>query len=126
VNLRPGQIPGEGQVQLCQGCKEEPLSAMLCLHRCSAGVSTCSTTKQKSSINLKDYITGNCGQKQGKVSAHGVSCLNSRSQVTCHNTQLLQNDNNSNNLYIACFTPQVLDLTYPYLYCFSLYISIIY
>jgi hypothetical protein len=31
VNLWPGQIPGEGQVRLHQGYKEEPLSAILSL-----------------------------------------------------------------------------------------------
>jgi hypothetical protein len=41
VNFWPGQIPGEGQVQLHQGYKEEPLSAILCLHVCLAGVNTC-------------------------------------------------------------------------------------
>jgi hypothetical protein len=41
VNFWAGQIPGEGQVQLHQGCKEEPLSAILCLRACLAGVSTC-------------------------------------------------------------------------------------
>jgi hypothetical protein len=41
VNFWPGQILGEGQVQLHQKYKEEPLSAILCLCVCLAGVSTC-------------------------------------------------------------------------------------
>jgi hypothetical protein len=41
VILWPGQIPGKGQVQLRQGYKKEPLSAILCLCVCLAGVSTC-------------------------------------------------------------------------------------
>jgi hypothetical protein len=41
VNLWPGQIPGEGQVWLSQGYKEEPLSAISCMSICLVGVSTC-------------------------------------------------------------------------------------
>jgi hypothetical protein len=40
VNLWPGQIPGEGQVQLHQGYKKKTLPAILCSRVCSAGVST--------------------------------------------------------------------------------------
>jgi hypothetical protein len=55
VNLCPGQVPGEGQVQLCRGCKEEPLSAILCLCVCSAGVSTCLHPLDQEKIALSRF-----------------------------------------------------------------------
>jgi hypothetical protein len=48
-------MPGEGQVQLHQGYKEEPLSAILCLCACLAGVSTCLNPLDQEKIDLSRF-----------------------------------------------------------------------
>jgi hypothetical protein len=55
VNLWPGQIPGEEQVRLSHGYKEEPPSAILCLYVCSAGVSTCLHPLDQEKIALSRF-----------------------------------------------------------------------
>jgi hypothetical protein len=60
VNFWPGQIPGEGQVQLCQGYKEEPLLAILWLCVCSAGVSMCSHTFDQKKLPCQDFLCVLC------------------------------------------------------------------
>jgi hypothetical protein len=57
VNLWPGQIPGEGQVQLRQGYKEEPLSAILCLRACLARVSTCLHPLDQEKLPCQDFLS---------------------------------------------------------------------
>jgi hypothetical protein len=55
-NLWPEQIPSEEQVQLRQGYKEEPLSAILCLHVCSAGVNTCLHAFDQKKLPCQDFL----------------------------------------------------------------------
>jgi hypothetical protein len=42
-------------VRLCQGYKEEPLSAILCLRVCSVGVSTCLHPLDQEKITLSRF-----------------------------------------------------------------------
>jgi hypothetical protein len=53
-------IPGEGQVQLCQGYKEEPLSAILCLSACLTGVSTCLHPLDQEKLPCQDFLSLVC------------------------------------------------------------------
>jgi hypothetical protein len=56
VNLWPGQIPGEGQVQLWQGYKEKPLLAILCSRVSSTGVSTCLHSFDQKELPCQDFL----------------------------------------------------------------------
>jgi hypothetical protein len=60
VQLWPGQTPGEGQVQLHKGYKERPLSAILCLCVCSAGVSTCLHPFDQKKSPCQDFLCLSC------------------------------------------------------------------
>jgi hypothetical protein len=87
VTLLPGQIPGEGQVQLRQGYKEEPVSHFVLA--CSlAGLSACLHPLDKEKIALSGFSvscvsvfsTGGSliptgGREAGKGGMRVYSCL---------------------------------------------------
>jgi hypothetical protein len=60
VKLLSGQISGERQGQLPQGYKEEPLSAILCLHVCLAGVSMCLNLLDQEKLPCQDFLSLVC------------------------------------------------------------------
>jgi hypothetical protein len=57
VNLWPGQIPGKGQVQLCQ---EKPLTTILCSHVHSADVNTCLHPFDQKKLPCQDFLCLPC------------------------------------------------------------------
>jgi hypothetical protein len=60
VNLWPGRIPGEGQVQLRQGYKEELQSSILCLCVCLAVVSTWLHPFDQEKLPCEDFLSLVC------------------------------------------------------------------
>jgi hypothetical protein len=56
----PGQIPGEGQVQLHQGYKEEPLLVIVCSCVHSAGVNTCLHPFDQKKLPCQDFLCLSC------------------------------------------------------------------